>query len=317
MAEHNLATTSWRGAVEPYSVGDPGRAADRTVPLPDVEHWDRHDTIVDGITLTSDRDRVAELRAASVRGLVHRHYGRVRQDEYGYRRTPDGRYLVMCVADGVSLGKHSHRAAVVAARRGTDKLASLLSTVAPGEINWPAFIGWVADQIVQVGRKHLQKLNVPGAEAFTHREIADHLATTVLYAVVDLLADHQTHRVDLCAVGDTSAWVLRAGGAWEPLQPVKNEGAVMYSPSVSALPVSPPELSLPMHTTVHPGEALVLVSDGIGDALGAGTGEVGEFLAKVWRRPPSPLAFAAQAEFARKSFDDDRTAVAFWPVYYA
>jgi hypothetical protein len=91
----------------------------------------------------------------------------------------------------------------------------------------------------------------------------------------------------------------------------------MYSASVSALPVSPPELSLPMHTTVHPGEALVLVSDGIGDALGAGTGEVGEFLAKVWRRPPSPLAFAAQAEFARKSFDDDRTALAFWPVYYA
>ena len=76
-------------------------------------------------------------------------------------------------------------------------------------------------------------------EEFTHREVADHLATTVLYAVVDLVADHQAHRVDLCAVGDTSAWVLRAGGAWEPLQPVKNEGTVMYSSSVSALPVSP------------------------------------------------------------------------------
>jgi len=59
------------------------------------------------------------------------------------------------------------------------------------------------------------------------------------------------------------------------------------------------------------------MSDGIGDALGSGTGEVGEFLAKVWRRPPSPLAFAAQAEFSRKSFDDDRTALVFWPVYYA
>jgi hypothetical protein len=303
---------TWWGSVEQYVVGDPGRAASATVPLPDPENWNRQDTVVDGVTITAGRDRLGELRAVSVRGLVHRHYGRVRQDEYAYRRTPDGRYLVLSVADGVSRGTQSHHAAAAAARNGTRRLASLVDGVAPGEIDWPSFIGEVTDAVVRAGRKRLSVLKVPGAEEFTHRELAEHLATTVLFAVLDLHADQDGHRVDLCAVGDTSAWVLRADG-WEPLQPVKNEGATLYSPSVHAMPTAPPELALPMRTVVRPGEVLVLMSDGIGDALGAGTGEVGAFLAEVWQRPPAPIAFAAQADFARKSFDDDRTAIAFWP----
>jgi serine/threonine protein phosphatase PrpC len=304
----------WRGSVEPYAVGDPGRAAKLTVPLPDAEHWDRHDTILDGISLTAERERIAELRAVSVRGLAHRHYGRVRQDEYGYRRTADGRYLVMCVADGVSAGKHSHRAAVIAARKGTDRLASLLAGVPATALDWPAFISEVADLIVRLGRRELKKVGFPDAEGYTPRQVADQLATTVLYAVVDLWPDGGAHNVDLVAVGDTSAWVLRAGAGWEPLQPVKNEGAAVYSPSVIALPMLPPQPPPLMRTRVRPGEVLVLMSDGIGDALGAGAGDVGRFLAEVWHRPPAPLDFAAQAEFARKSFDDDRTAVAFWPL---
>jgi hypothetical protein len=57
------------------------------------------------------------------------------------------------------------------------------------------------------------------------------------------------------------------------------------------------------------------MTDGIGDPLAAGTGEVGRFLTGVWSTPPaSGLEFAAHVGFARRSFDDDRTAVAFWPV---
>lgn len=308
---------TWRGAVEPYIVGDPGRAALHTVPLPDEKHWDRHDTVLDGVTLRADRRPLGELRAVSIRGLAHRHYGRVRQDEYSYRRTPDGRYLVMCVADGVSIGKHSHHAAMAAARRGTSKLVSYLSGGTPAELNWPAFMGSISELIVRAGQKYLKSHGIVDSIELTNREVADHLATTVLYAVLDLRAEQGAHRVDLCAVGDTSAWVLRSNHEWEPLQPVKNEGATLYSSSVSALPASSPAQAVPMRTVVHPGEALVLMSDGVGDALGAGAGEVGHFLAEVWQRPPSPLAFAAQTEFARKSFDDDRTVIAFWPTNQA
>jgi hypothetical protein len=318
MAEHTLSVArAWQGAVEPYIVGNPGRAASRTVPLPDETHWDRHDTVLDGVTLQEDHCPLGELRAVSIRGLAHRHYGRVRQDEYSYRRTPDGRYLVMCVADGVSIGKHSHHAAMAATRRGTGKLVAYLRDGAPADLNWPAFIGSVSDQIVRSGQKYLTSRGITDGAELTHREVANHLATTVLYAVLDLHADQGAHRVDLCAVGDTSAWVLRSNQEWEPLQPVKNEGATLYSSSVSALPASSPAQAVPMRTLVHPGEALVLMSDGVGDALGAGTGEVGRFLADVWQLPPSPLAFAAQTEFARKSFDDDRTVIAFWPTSQA
>lgn len=318
MAERTLAVArAWQGAVEPYVVGDPGRAASHTVPLPDEAHWDRHDTVLDGVTVRAERRVLGELRAVSIRGLAHRHYGRVRQDEYSYRRTQDGRYLVMCVADGVSIGKHSHYAAMAATQRGTRKLVAHLRDGTPADLNWPAFISSVSDQIVRSGQKYLTSRGITDGTELTPREVANHLATTVLYAVLDLHAEQGAHRVDLCAVGDTSAWVLRADQEWEPLQPVKNEGATLYSSSVSALPASSPAQAVPMRTLVHPGEALVLMSDGVGDALGAGTGEVGRFLADVWQRPPSPLAFAAQTEFARKSFDDDRTVLAFWPTSQA
>ena len=292
----------WHGSFEPYVVGAPGRAAGLTVPLPDAEHWDRRDTVADGFAIVDNRVRRGDVRAASTRGLAHRHYGRVRQDEYGYRRTLDGRYLVMCVADGVSSGKLSHHAATVAAHAGVDLLVDWLARGPVLDIAWPQFIHEVADRIVRDGHNRLGAVHV-----------AERMATTVLYAVVDLDHTDGAHRVDLMAVGDTSAWVLRQDERWEPLQAVKNEGAEVYSPAVTALPTVPAQLPLPVRTTVRPGEVLVLMSDGIGDALGAGTGEVGRFLADVWRTPPAPLQFAAQAEFARKSFDDDRTAVAFWP----
>ena len=80
--------------------------------------------------------------------------------------------------------------------------------------------------------------------------------------------------------------------------------------AVHALPLIPSEPDSPMRVVVGPEDALVLVSDGIGDPLGDGTGEVGAFLASVWSRPPAALDFAAQVGFARKSYDDDRTAVA-------
>jgi hypothetical protein len=115
-------------------------------------------------------------------------------------------------------------------------------------------------------------------------------------------------------VGDTSAWVLRSGATWEPLQAVKNAGAAIASAAVTALPAVAGHAGTPTFTRVRSGDALVLMTDGVGDPLGDGTGDVGQFLASVWSSPPTDLQFAAQVGFARKSFDDDRTAVALWPL---
>ncbi|ATE52676.1 protein phosphatase 2C domain-containing protein [Actinosynnema pretiosum] len=301
--------------VEAHAVGDPGRAASRVVPVPDPANWDRRDTVLDGFALLAAPKRpVAEVRAASVRGLSHRHYGRVRQDEYGFRRTPDGRYFVVAVADGVSSGAQSHLAANIAARKGAEQLTRALDGSAPEQIPWREFLRDVAGAIARRGGALLAERDPQGAQADV-REIANLLATTVLYAVIDLVPVNGAHTAHLVSVGDTTAWVLRADGRWEPQAAIKNDGAELYSGAVRALPLPPPGDPTPVRTTVAPGEMLVLMTDGIGDPLGHGTGEVGRFLAREWATPPvSGLEFAAQVGFARRSFDDDRTAVAIWPV---
>ena len=68
-------------------------------------------------------------------------------------------------------------------------------------------------------------------------------------------------------------------------------------------------------TTVEFGSdtALFLMTDGVADPLGAGSGEVGRVLGQWWAQPPNEFEFGAQAAFARRSFDDDRTVVGVWP----
>jgi hypothetical protein len=111
------------------------------------------------------------------------------------------------------------------------------------------------------------------------------------------------------AAGDSSALLL-TDGQWRPITAVKNDGADIASSVVEPLPrqvtVRP--------TTHHLGrcEALVVITDGLGDPLGTGRGVVGRFLSAMWARPPDLLAFPQQAGFYRRTFTDDRTAVVVW-----
>ena len=70
-----------------------------------------------------------------------------------------------------------------------------------------------------------------------------------------------------------------------------------------------------MTTDFGPDDVLVLMTDGIGDPLRDGAGQVGRLPGgHVGDARRSPLEFAAQVDFTRKSHDDDRTAVAVWPA---
>lgn len=305
------AEPEWTGEFVPFAVGHPGRAAGVVRPKPDPTEWDRRDTVVDGVRIVDgDGLPAVELRAASVRGLSHRFYGTVRQDEYAFRTTADGRYLVAVVSDGVSNSKLSHKAAVLIGRKGGEVVADALATAPPERIDWLAVVHGLADEIVKLGS---QIIGAPAdRQPLGHREVAAHLAATALFAVVDLRPVDDVMWVHTVAVGDSAAWVLRAGEAWEPLRAVKNEGSAVASATTSALPLKPAEV-IPVVTSLRRADALVLMSDGVGDPLGDGTGVVGRFLASVWGRPPEPLAFAAQVDFARRTHDDDRTVLAVWP----
>jgi hypothetical protein len=303
----------WSGWFDPFVVGDPGKAPDRVISKPDHRVWHRAETVLDAMTFGADDGTpVLTLRAASLRGLSHRHYGVTRQDDYAFRITPDGVHLVVGVADGVSAGKWSHLAARWAARSGVEDLCRVLSTTAPDDIDWPDFVTQVAGRIERGGRQRLLHLGVAAEDLDSTRQVARHLATTVLYAVVGLVGPG-TGDVHICVVGDTSAWVL-ADGSWHPLQAIKNAGAEVYSSSVTALPLLPRVPPPVIRARVEPGQVLALMTDGVGDPLDDGAGSVGQFLADRWRMPPSGLEFAAQVDFRRSSYDDDRTVVALWPL---
>ena len=300
-------------AIASVAIGEPGRAAAAVTAQPDLAIPFRPDTVLDGVEIRDEAGvpRVV-VRAASVRGLSHRYYGKTRQDEFAFSVAGEGRYLVAAVADGVSAGSLSHIAADVVTRSGCVRIARQLRAADPGGLDWTEVLHGLADEVVDRGRRSLRGLR--GAEA---RAVAEHMAATALFAVVDLAPhDDGAMAVHVMAFGDTSAWLLSpdAPAPWTPLHEVQNAGAYVASSATFAVPLVPDRAPPPTEARLAPGDALMLMSDGVGDPLGGGTGEVGTVLAAAWRRPPEPLTFAAQVGFARRSYDDDRTVVAVWPV---
>lgn len=303
----------WRGGFVPFVVGEEGAAAQRVVAGPATGFPEQHDIVVDGVTFRDEAGApVAHLRAASIRGLSHRYYGKTRQDAYAFRTTADGRWLVVVVADGVSAGAYSHVAAEVVTRDGCRLLADSLVEGGPGEVDWAGLLRDLADRILTCGRDMLVS---DGVVEPTDRAVAEHMSATALFAVVGLALGDATGRAVHClAVGDSSAWVLGPGreAPWRPVSHQKADEDGVASSATFALPLAPDVPPAVKAETLAPGTAVVLVTDGIGDPLGDGTGEVGRFLAAVWAEPPGPLEFAAHVDFARRSYDDDRTAVVVW-----
>jgi serine/threonine protein phosphatase PrpC len=290
--------------VPQHAVGDPGRAPSRVRPRLDSRFPFRPSVAADQVRITAGRGGPElELRAASVRGLAHRYYGTTRQDAYGFIVSDDNQWLVLAVADGVSAGERSHLAAETAAQVGCQLLVEQL---AHGALDWPGLLSTLAAEITAIGGHE--------ADADPVR-VAEDLATTALFAVLGLRDDVPT---TVYAFGDSSAWLLRPSQpeTWTPLQAVKNAGAAIASPATKALPLLPSNGGFPEPAsfTLPPDAVLVLMSDGVADPLGSGQGEVADFLAGVWAEPPDPYSFAAQVDFARRTFDDDRTVIAVWPA---
>lgn len=271
-----------------YAIGDPGRAATeigRGVPAGPAG-WP--DAAIDAAAVAG-----LEIRAASVRGLAHRAFGTPRQDAYAVDWQQESRSLVVTVCDGLGGFLLSHEAARLVAQRTATLLQRDPDT---GEVGWQAAFTTVSEDIGHLARFHDAAM-----------------ATTVVCAMITAADDG--YCADLAWVGDSAAYLLRDSG-WEMVAgSVKTTTAdgTPLSSTTAALPAENPD----MHTATvdfGPGAALFLMTDGIADPLGGGLGEVGAALASWWSAPPDMFDFAAQAAFARKSFDDDRTVVGVWPI---
>jgi hypothetical protein len=295
----------------PYVIGEPGRAPGLVVPRVKARLWNRKDTEVDGFRVDGPVAGTAvQVRAASVRGLSHRAYGKVRQDAYGVRVTEDGRHLIVAVADGLSSGELSHVAAEAVVWEGVSLLSAHLAD-GRREVDWGRFCAELVGAVERNCREDLRARGHADAATRPLPEVAALMAATASFAVLDMVPVDGAHPVTTGSIGDTSIWVLEREGRWRPTQPVKNDGAELHSSATKAVPLSADPLVATAR--VGPGNALLVMTDGVGDPLGHGTGEVGKRLGELWRTPPHELDFAAQVGFARKTYDDDRTVVALWP----
>ena len=309
-----------------WVVGDPGRQLE--VAWRPSESWQSRPDVVLDWAACGD----VEYRAASVRGLGHFQEARPRQDGYAVAFTPDRRWLVGCVADGVSSGSRSHLAADIACQEFTRRLAAELAQLAgiPPADQWPeaaAGLRWqqatdaVTEQIslraTEFFREGYQRqgdeesLRRLAADGLPHQAAAQVMATTAVAFVVASQAD-----VDglvpfalVVAAGDSSALLL-SEGCWHPMTAVKNAGAELASSAVRPLPRQ--VTVTPVTGFLQQGQALAVITDGLGDPLGSGQGVVGRFLASRWTSAPDPLAFVNEVAFYRKTFVDDRTAVLVW-----
>jgi hypothetical protein len=135
-------------------------------------------------------------------------------------------------------------------------------------------------------------------------------STAVAFVVATAPDAEGVHRAVVAPIaGDSSALRLR-DGAWSPVTEVKGEGQEVASSAVRPLPrETKPE---PVPLSLRTGDVLTVISDGIGDPMGSGSGVVGRFFTEVWAEPPDTIEFAHQVGFYRKTFMDDRTVVTVW-----
>jgi hypothetical protein len=242
------------------------------------------------------------VRAASVRGYLHRFRGTPRQDDLALAVHPGSQALVLAVADGVSSASHAHVGAAVVCRAVVEAVLDGLDDGAPPD--WASVVQAAAWALVEQARRQFALAEPDPAEAERT------MATTLVAGIVQPTGDGCA-RASLVQVGDTSAWVLRDGGYVEVLK--SKSGDELLPSAVAALPRVPAAVE-PVDVTVPAAGVLLVGTDGFGDAVGDGSGEIGALFAQGLLTPPPPLGLAHLLDFSRETFDDDRTVVAVWPL---
>ncbi|MFD3703484.1 protein phosphatase 2C domain-containing protein [Nocardia sp. NPDC058658] len=259
----------------------------------------RADTVIDGWS-----GGAFTIRAASVRGYLHRYRGAPRQDDFAITVDQERDRLTVAVADGVSGAKYSHIGASAVVRYATQWLDDPPEPLDDG--GWYTLFKSAAWTLIE---QAATVLSLPQADAEQAERM---LATTLTCVVCEPHPDGGLSAV-VAGVGDSGVWLL-ADGKFVPVLGGKQASASgLSSSAVVGLPRVPNEVT-PLTIIIEPGQVLLVGTDGFGDPLGGGEGGVGGlFASMLGDRVPSQLEFAHALDFSRETFDDDRTLVAIWP----
>jgi hypothetical protein len=281
--------SSWgdRGAFLPRTIGKRARAAEvawQLAPLCDVP-----DTVLDGGRLGP-----LEVRAASTRGTSHRCDGTVRQDAVGLLTHRDG-FLLAAVADGLGSAPDSHRGAQLAVAHSLDYVSWALNRRRMSEVDLEAAID-AADRAIRAAGPR-----------------PEDRASTLTIAVTSVEPYNFCHGFRVARVGDGSAFLLGGGEFRQLFGGRGTDGddpdTVVHDTRTACLPDRVGAVEQ-VDSRLEPGQALVLVTDGVGIPLTVP--EIATYLAECWSEPPGPVEFLHTMQFRAKSFDDDRSAVVIW-----
>lgn len=305
--------TSWQTPWQRIEVGTPGPEFEAKAP--GQYAFDFPDSECDGWSTAGPAGLT--LRSASVRGAKHRYYRQPRQDAARAAVHESTGGIAFAVADGVSSATSSEFGALEACRAVLERMLYLLSGQ-PGQPGECAQPGQQAPLDFQDVARHaaerlrqLAQWRLGGQEP-TVSDVAALYATTLVAGTV--LPDPAGPLVELFRIGDSGAWLLDTStGRYEPLFGLKSDAdTVVVSNVVTPLPSVPDQLE---RTTARltPGRVLLVGTDGFGDPLGDGDGQVGALFASQLAVPPAPLWLAHLLDFSRETFDDDRSLLAVWP----
>ena len=278
-----LVTVGSRGVP---AIGDPGRAAREL----GAGRPPRMPSVPDHVLSEFSTDDL-EIRAASVRGLLHRCREQPRQDAFSVAYDPGTETTVVVVSDGVGSLPRSDEAAALVVQR------------LPGHYwthrNWTDAVEAVNLELQELVRQIERGLD-------SDERTANGLATTVV--AVAIVPSPDGRRAQVVRSDDSTVWCLSPDRLWSAVS-AADEDTSIHTGSVRALPAAAPRLHHADIAFDH--GALFVMTDGVGVPL-SGSVEVQAGLAAWWADPPTIFEFGSQVGFARKSHLDDRTVVGVW-----
>ena len=213
-----MSSLNPRSAVSPFAIGDPGRAASELPAGPPGMPIGQADAELSAAALPG-----MIIRAASVRGLLHRFNGTPGQDAFAIAQHQheelDAPRAIAVVCDGVGALGRSHEAA---------RLVSRLLAGAGMKVPWP-------DAFVQANEE-LHALAAQASSCGSDDADLRGMATTAVAAVVHRVAD--TWMLSGAWVGDSSLWHLGGEGRWSLLAGAAQEDSeeAFHSSGVRPLP---------------------------------------------------------------------------------
>ena len=206
-----------------------------------------------------------------------------RQDAYALGRTPDGKFLVIAVADGVSQSPRSDLGARVAVSAATRELVAMLSSGGVTAIDMEHLYNAVAGEMLGTGRNR----------GLLDKDICSILILAVIPAVP---RPDGMRQVWTSWIGDVSLWIHRQGSLYRV---TGQEKSGMDRNTLNAVLPFNPDWAEQSTVNLQPSDRVAVVTDGLSDSL-SGIPEAAEFFARQWAasaptRPLSCTTFAMTA----------------------